>query len=173
MSLFSHPFSYYPKMFLFFLTLGVLGSGWGGLGCGGEAVFSGENSFFNPCTFGDDESCPQNEGFAQICIQTEFGTDCVNVCENAKNQGPSNGQTGDFCETDADCTSDPTEGIFLTCDNDQLGGGSTCRCVATEGPDETVCPVVDVAPGTVPFEGACDDDADCADGLPCIDCVCI
>lgn len=27
--------------------------------------------------------------------------------------------------------------------------------------------------GTVPFGGACDDDADCADSLPCVDCSCV
>jgi hypothetical protein len=35
------------------------------------------------------------------------------------------------------------------------------------------CPVVDVTPGSVEFQGACDDNGDCSQGFPCIDCICI
>ena len=46
--------------------------------------------------------------------------------------------------------------------------GCTCRDLAGED-----CTPVRVVPGTVEFGGACDDQEDCQDGLPCIDCVCI
>jgi hypothetical protein len=44
-----------------------------------------------------------------------------------------------------------------------------CTC----GPPTGGCPVVDVSPGTVELEGACDDDDDCADDVVCTECVCL
>lgn len=129
--------------------------------CDSNAVASGT---LDECTFGADETCPQDEGFAQICVSGDFFEECVNVCRDATNLGPPNGNEGDFCEMDAQC------GAGLACDNDALGGLSSCTCVFDPNGD---CPVVDVAAGSVDFGGDCDSDTDCAEGMPCIDCVCL
>jgi hypothetical protein len=88
----------------------------------------------------------------------------VNVCRDATNLGPANGNEGEFCETDDQC------GTELACDNDSLGDLSSCTCVFDPNAS---CPAVNVAPASVQFGGDCDSDADCVDGLPCIDCECL
>ena len=69
-----------------------------------------------PCDPMDPGSCPQDEGFAQICSIADNNT-CVNVCEGAS-------ALPGGCETDGECGQD------LTCDNDDARGGSTCECVS-------------------------------------------
>ena len=77
--------------------------------------------------------------------------------------GPNTGQPGTACDEDLDCESNSCRGPEL---DSQFG--CTCRDLAGED-----CTPVRVVPGTVEFGGACDDQEDCQDGLPCIDCVCI
>lgn len=68
-----------------------------------------------PCDPMDPSSCPQDEGFAQICSLAD-GNVCVNVCQGAT-------ALPGGCEVDTDCSDG------FDCDNDKLGGESTCQCV--------------------------------------------
>lgn len=158
---------------LFLCAVALLGLS--GLGaCGDEEAirFSGEG-FPDECTVGvspgNEGSCPAGDGFAQFCTPSDFGNNvCLNVCDGATALGAAEGGIGDFCETDSQCDTGST------CDNDTVGG-SSCQCVAgeTELPEPVTCDPVNTDPGSVPFGGACDASADCADEMPCVDCSCV
>lgn len=77
--------------------------------------------------------------------------------------GPNSGAPYTACDEDSDCQSNSCRGPEL---NSQFG----CTCIDLAGSD---CPPVRVSPGSVGFGGACDDQADCEGGLPCVDCECI
>jgi hypothetical protein len=72
---------------------------------------------------------------------------------------PGNGP----CDDDSDCQS-------FSCRNPAENPSEGCTC---RHPDGGQCPVIDVTPGSVEFQGACDDNGDCSQGFPCIDCICI
>ncbi|TFH26889.1 MAG: hypothetical protein E4H00_10065 [Myxococcales bacterium] len=72
---------------------------------------------------------------------------------------PGNGP----CDDDSDCQS-------FSCRNPAENPEEGCTC---RHPNTGECPVVDVTPGSVEFQGACDDNGDCSQGFPCIDCICI
>jgi|GEM_PF-2439948 len=71
---------------------------------------------------------------------------------------PGNGP----CDDDSDCQS-------FSCRDPAENPGEGCTCRHPNGGD---CPQVNGG-GSVGFGGACDDNSDCAGGLPCIDCECI
>lgn len=140
-----------------------------------------------PATCSDDEHCPigcscveDDSGSSSGVCRTEEGADCpditclgpadcpdgmyctagldlVTLCERACTDAtPGDGSEGTSCRFDTDCSSNE-------CDNDFEE--SLCVCGGSSGDDlipgcDTTTPAG--GPGTVPPNGACDQNSDCA-----------
>ena len=101
------------------------------------------------------EACRTGAGAAHFCaLDSDEERVCVSVCANAKNLGEATGEVGAVCEVTADCS-----GFDVRCDNQRLGGDSTCRCVS-DAPEACA-----VAAGRWLVETTCRSPQDGPDGM--------
>ncbi len=133
-----------PTLALLLLTASFSGCG-GNDECSPEAIALGKLGTDGQCGCLNDNNCPTN----QSCEPNPF--DFVSECSC------NPGQNGAECAVNEDCAAGQTCSFNCICEGEPTGS----------------CPAVNVEPGTVPFGGACDADADCADGMPCVDCSCV
>ena len=99
----------------------------------------------------------------QTFTVTGGGTGTLDCAPYDPPGGPNSGPPGAPCDEDSDCQAN-------SCRDPVENPAEGCTCRNLDGPS---CSPVNVSPGSVGFGGACDDNADCEGGLPCIDCECI
>jgi hypothetical protein len=140
------------RLYTLLLLWMLMAAGAVGLGCGGS------------------DGCPAGQ-VSEVKFGTTAQPGCVFTC-----LGDGDCPDGEFCEG----TPFQFDGICQPCSSDSeclsdadCGNGGDCVGCQCSGGNTGNCPTVDASPGSVPFGGACDQNEDCADSLPCVDCTCV